>query len=531
MAVYPDSIIFEVYTTQWEDISADVISTQECDYGFSGNSRTDRVADVGALKFTLRNDKDCSGGVENYYTPNTSNAREGWKKGIPVRLRIVFQESITKFYGHISDIQVDSNKKQARVTALDWMDYAVNFPLTLPTITTNKDISGVTQLVIAGMSNQPLHTVYKSGQDTYLTIFDTVKANTKALSELNKVALSELGYIYIKRDYTDGETLVVEGRQSRNFLSELAKIPQNGNFLLLEDGGYLLTENSDRIMLNSVQDTMFDSNMVDLSVNYGEGLANKVSVRVYPRKVDTAAVILFTLNSPISLAPGETKAGIKGTFRDYVSGASKVTGKNMITPVATTDYKLTQNSDGTGTNLTASLVVTAVYGAEGVSYTLKNNSATAGYVSLLQARGYGTYLYDPIEYVAQDTTSINQNGYGELTLDMKYQSSIDNAKAIADVVLQQDKEPRTYLNSLSFIANTDDKLMMSFLYLDIGDMVYVKESNTAIDGYFFIQGIKFTIQQGGIIRFTWKVVEALSLDTAYWILDTSTLGISTKLGY
>jgi hypothetical protein len=74
-------------------------------------------------------------------------------------------------------------------------------------------------------------------------------------------------------------------------------------------------------------------------------------------------------------------------------------------------------------------------------------------------------------------------------------------------------------------------LMMSFLYLDIGDMVYVKESNTAIDGYFFIQGIKFTIQQGGIIRFTWKVVEALSLDTAYWILDTSTLGISTKLGY
>jgi hypothetical protein len=384
------------------------------------------------------------------------------------------------------------------------------------------------------MPKKPVLTNYGTGQDTYLTIFDTVNSKTRAVTEFNKVALSELGYIYIKRDPTFAETLVVEGRQSRNFLSELARIPQNGNFLLAQDGSYLLAENGGRIMLNSTQDTMFDQNMQSINVNYGEGLANSIKVVVYPRQVDTSPVVLFSLNTPISLAPLETKTGIKGTYRDPASKASKVTAKTIVVPVAATDWNFTTNSDGTGSNINGYLQITAIYGAEGASFTFKNNHPTlSGYISYLQVRGYGTYLYDSISQTLEDATSISQNGLSEVSLDMKYQTSLDNAAAIGNVILQQDKDARTYLNSVNFLANAgeDDKLLMSFLWLDLGDMIYIREPKTAIDGNFFIQAVKFTVKPGGIIYFTWKVVEALSLEQNYWILDTSTLGITTKLGY
>lgn len=541
MAVYPTSITYEVYINgAWEDITHDVILSQECKYGIQGNSQVDRVASTGILKFTLRNDSSSLGGIEGYYSPNVSGAKSGWRIGIPVRLVILYDgQTFYKFYGHITKIDLMSGQygiRRVNVEASDWMDYAATHPLILPEIAYDKRIEEVVDLILDNMPVQPLNKSFSVGENTFPTVFDTVRDNTKALSEFTKLALSEPGYIYIRRNRTDGETLVVESKYTRNTDSELTKVPiskANSGFLVLETGDYLLLEDGSRIYLDEITEIDFDNNMLSLETQYGSNLVNRVSVKAYPRKVDSAATtVLFSLNTAISLSAGETKT-FRGTYRDPSGGANKVSGKDMVAPEATTDYLFNSKADGTGTNLTANLSVTAVYGSEGVEYTLTNNGS-AGYVTKLQARGKGIYIYDPIQYISEDTTSINSYGYMPLTVEMKYQDNPYEAITVADTILQQDKDPRTVVDTINLFANYNELLMFAFLYLDIGDLIHVKENQTGIDNFYYIQAVEFSIQAGGVIKYSWTVKDALSLSTIYWTLDTvgkSELGTTTVIGY
>jgi hypothetical protein len=282
-------------------------------------------------------------------------------------------------------------------------------------------------------------------------------------------------------------------------------------------------------------DAIFDNSMMAADVGYGSHLFNRISVKSYPRLVDIAATtVLFSLSSPTSLAAGETKTDLRGTFRDPVGGASKVAGMNMVTPVATTDYQMFANRDGTGTNLTANLIVTAVYGASDVLYTLHNTGGTPGYVTKLQARGKGIYIYDPIEYVNEDTASKNEYGYLELSVDMKYQQNTETAAALADVMLSQLKDPKISLNKITYLANYSDFAMMMFFTLDIGDLINIKESLNGVNANYYIQALDYKITPGKIIKCIYTVAEASSLSSNYWQLEMigfSELGTTTVLGY
>jgi len=537
MGVYPE-IFFEIKIgSTWEDISADVIQDSTCFYGISGNSPTDRVSDVGSLEFVLRNDSGCLGGVENYYTPLSAYTKTGWQKGVPVRLKITYLlDSVVKFYGHISEIKVNPVSKTVNVTALDYMDYLTNYPLNLTTIATNKEISGIVQTILSGMTIQPQATSYATGTDTYSVAFDTVNENTRAISEMNKVALSELGYVYIKRDSTYGETLVVEGRHSRNYTSTLSQLPRYDEYLLNQDGTNLLWEDSTKILLNTYENNSFSSDMVSIGLTYGRNIFNKVTVKSYPRKTDTSVSVLFSLNNPISISAGETLANYVGYYRDPSGGNSKISGSGMLTPVATTDYLMYEYSDGTGANLTSYLTVTANYGINGVTYTLQNTGTKTGYITKLQARGKGVYIYDSVSYTTNDTTSLNAYGYQELSIDQKYQQNPLVSQNMADALLSQYKDPASNFESVEFIANTDDWLMRSFLYLDIGSLIYVVDDLispviSSDEGFYYINSIDFKIKQGGLVAFSYGLVPAFNIGTTYWLLDTSTLDTSTILGY
>lgn len=516
----------------WESLTNDVIGSQTVQYGILSNGQTDRVASTGILTFSLRNDSGCIGGVQGYYVPSLPGSKLGWRKGLQVRLTINHQgNNVRKFYGHITHINLEDTGKRVDVTVADWMDYAAKHPIELPTLQYDKRINDVVWSIVANMPIKPLHAKYENGSDVFSTAFDTVKSNTKAVSEFSKLANSEWGWIYVTRDYDDAETLVVESRHTRTYNTIAHSVPVFDGYLLVEGASYLITEDGSKLILQSPVEAMIDNTMIKSDVSYGDNLLNQVTTRAYPRFVDSNVSVLWSLNSPIVLAPGEIKSGIKGAYKDPISGASKVAGKDMVAPVSGTDYAFYQNSDGTGTNLTANLQVTAVYGAEGVEYTLTNSGISTGYVTKLQARGKGIFTYDSVEITTSDPSSIVEYGLIELNIDQKYQSSTLNPESIGRVVLDQNKIPRTILNSVDFIANSDDHTLNLFMYCDIGDLVIIKDDRHGINGYFHIQGIKFTIHQGGIIYFSWILKESLSQNINYWILNTSELNINTVLGY
>jgi hypothetical protein len=540
--IFPDSVHFEVYIGNWVDLTPDVIGQQTATWGITGNSQIDRVASSGQMEFTLRNDEGCLGGIAGYYSPYVSGSMAGWRTGLPCRLRFVLSETeFIRFFGRISGIQPTSGSngpRQVSVTVADWMELAATNPIISPELAYDQRIDQIVPLIVAGMPIQPQRTIYHPGQDTFPTAFDTVRSNTRVLSEFNKVALSELGYIYLRHDQPYGETLVVEGRHTRSANDSLLMTPLlsfESDRLLMEDGDHLLQETGDLIVIEALKQMEFNNNMTSLDVSYGTNVVNLIQAKVYPRRIDSAATsVLFSLSTPIALAAGETKANIRALYRDPTAQASKVNGKDMVNPVATTDYLMYANSDGTGSNLTANLAVTAVYGSEGVYYTLVNTGGTAGYVTKLQARGRGIYTYDALEYVTEDATSRDQNGYLPLVLDMKYQNDPTNAVSISTVLMNQDKDARQIVNGLTACGNYDSDLMRAFLYGDVGDLIHLTESQTGADGYYYIQQVSFILKPVGVIHFSWLLKEALNLEEVYWELEVagkSELGTTTFLGY
>ena len=270
-----------------------------------------------------------------------------------------------------------------------------------------------------------------------------------------------------------------------------------------------------------------------IAVTHAADYYNQVKVKSYPRKIDAAATtVLFNLDYPIYIAAGNTVT-LTGRFRDPDNETSNVAGTEMVTPAATTDYLFNSASDGTGSNLTADLTVTATYGVNGVDYTLVNGGVSNGYVTLLQARGKGIYTYNPVDKKYEYAAGIAIDGTKVLNLNMPYLDDPLIADDFGTILLQQYEQKRTLVEAVNFIANKSAFLKSAFVYRGVGDKVRLVDSYAGVDEEFFIQQVNFTIVQQ-VVEFTW-LLKAASFDSfVFWELETtglSELDETTILGF
>jgi len=258
-------------------------------------------------------------------------------------------------------------------------------------------------------------------------------------------------------------------------------------------------------------------------------MTNYLTTTFHPRKFDTVATVLYSTTSPIFLAAGSSRE-FTANFRDPANLAVSVAGKSMISPVATTDYWMGTDSAGTGKTLTANISVTVNYGANAGSYSISNTGTVDGYASL-QARGLGIYLYDAVSYISQGTASQASLGLQQMDINMPYQADQDTAETVGIFELLNLQNPRLEMDSWSFYTNTDGYSMLSFLAIEIGDRVHLKESQTGFDKDRYIDGVRFEIYPNNIIKCTWLTRFVSSLTGWFLGIDGSTeLGVTTILG-
>ena len=772
---------YKLYTyvsATWTDITSDAVTDNiSSNWGMKGYGENDRLAGTGQMTFTLNN-------TANKYIPGIVGVLAGWTIGVPVKVVITYDGvDYIRFRGFVSKLDpvagAHANEARVKVTVLDWMDYAARYPLVSPAIQLNKTADVALTTILASMPIAPQATDFDTGTQTFQALFDTVTTGTKAYTEFNKLALSELGYIFLKKDATYGETLRFESATYRNgsrTVKQVAVPSCDSGFILNEDGSYLLNEDESRLLLDEITDVEIIDAMLNMSVVYGKNVINRATARAHPKKTDTSAVVLFSLDTPLAIAAGETitfkgnysdpsgglsvnaisdlminpeglsytqpggnsnkdwisvssdsdgsnliscavggrlytslDSGINWTERQpagnfdlnwtctssdsdgsnllaaislgrlytssdgganwterqpagaidkdwgccasdsdgsnllvgvlfgrlytssdgganwterqpagnvdrnwrccasdsdgsnliagYASGrlytssdfgvtwterfpagstdkywrccASDSDGSNLIAGAAGerlytssdfgatwverrlvgdsnqqwygaasdsdgsnliaviyggyiyisydsginwdiyTDYLMYANSDGSGTDLTTFLTVSAIYGTEAPIYTLTNTSASDGYITKLQARGFGVYAYNPIEGTVEDSTSILAYGENAETVDQLYQRDLTSGSAWATAIVAAEKDPRLVLESVTMNANYSGTLMQAFLNCDVGDLVHVEETRTGIDGDFYIQNVSYDIQPGGIINFTWGLKEQL----------------------
>lgn len=509
-AVYLDSVITEYYDgSAWVDISAYVVGDIKGSNGLGGWRPENRVSVLGTLNITINN-------KSKQFSPMGGDAVRGlstltgWNKGAKIRVRGVYEFRNEEIWtGRIASIDSDDlnwGNEQVRVMATDYMTVPTNYPMKGAAIGLNKRIDEAVTTILTRLSLQPEATDFDTGSFTFPAVFDNVQRKTMALSEFTKLANSELGYIYVTQD----GTLRVENMLARHGWRELDQVwitPDDNNYLTLEDGlGFLLLETGGKIILDegAYEDAALAADAEGYNILLPEdGLLNASIIRAHPVITDTSLKVLYKLGTPLFIPLRQT-ATFSAHYTDP-SGLSQVSGTNMQTPVATTDYLANTASDGSGTNKTADVVVTATYYGDTVYYSIENNATTGVYITFLQARGYGIYYGNSIESTIDDADSQSDYGYFPFQFDMKYQKDTYLADVYGRSVIEEYKFPKSRITKMKYLANLNKNHLVSFLTLSIGSLILGTEDRSNISNHYYITDRAFTIKQGGIIHVEYGV--------------------------
>jgi hypothetical protein len=511
----------------WTDVTADVLSPIRIQYGIQGGGPTDRTAGAGVCRFELNNSERNSGGRLGYYSPGNGNARVGFAIGI--RVRVQFQDPATSSWHvkHLGSIVAVTPQpgaygpRRVIVESADWFDEAARSTVAGLATQLNKRSDEIVSLLIGNVPRSPEAQSIATGADTYAYALDTARDDraNPVLQELARVTMSELGYLY----QTGDGTVVFEARFDR---------------------------------ANTTDAVTLQNDMSGLSVTSSrDELLTKVQVVTHPRTVDSAAVVLYRLQS-VTEIPVDGTVTLLGPYTDPNNRASRVGGTDMVTPVATTDYLMNSLANGTGTDLTASMAVTASLGGNGVRWSITNNSGQVAYITKLQARGKGVYDFETTVAEAEDATLAADFGEQVAVIDLPYQSDPAVGQSTAEYLLglygpqeigiwslgtagsselgvttQLSYFNRSSVGSVQVRPRTA-ALQTQILAREVGDRIALEETVTGLQASFYIQAVALEVVAPGIPSVTWTLAPA---DTqAYWALGEtgySELGNTTWLAF
>ncbi len=144
---------------------------------------------------------------------------------------------------------------------------------------------------------------------------------------------------------------------------------------------------------------------------------NAITVNVRPRVIETLVELWQLQDKPVINA-GETKSDI---WAPYTYSGMAIPALN-VTCSPVTDFTVNTKEDGTGTDLTSQCSVTKSDFANTSKLSIKNNSGSNGYITLLKLRGdaVSTALI-PTAVIKEDAASIEQlGGAYPFTLDTNW---------------------------------------------------------------------------------------------------------------
>lgn len=133
-------------------------------------------------------------------------------------------------------------------------------------------------------------------------------------------------------------------------------------------------------------------------------IANQLTLEIEPYEAGATAV-LWTLAEVASIPAGATRT-YTATYPP--KGQSTETGAAVgpwTTPVPTTDYTANSAADGSGTDLTGSVVLAVAKRATEMDIAITNNAGATAYLTLLQARGAPLQALSRIGLPLEDATS------------------------------------------------------------------------------------------------------------------------------
>ena len=255
-------------------------------------------------------------------------------------------------------------------------------------------------------------------------------------------------------------------------------------------------------------------------------VVNYVEVTCYPRTIGIVPEVLGRLSQTAapSIATLATDTYVLH-FRDPVNQGIELGGLNPITPdvgdAARTDILCTDDPAGGGADVTGVIVVTMTDYGDRVELALENTGAGTAYVQRLQVRGYAVRSREPVTVIAQDAVSIAAYDRHELPINAPLMSSIAEAQALAEHILDYYKLPLDEVPSVTFSAHVNATLMEAARDLELLERVWIYEEQTGVEGYFYIYGISHRIRDNYNHEITLSLLKAYDIGGTPWIWNTS----------
>lgn len=533
--------------SEWIDITKDVRlnSLSYARGSFDTHPITGRIAGVGTCTFLLNNDDTNLWGLRNAYTPGHTNCLTGFGAGGQIRVSYSHNGADRPdFFGFIPRKGVIQNRnpfdpRTASITVYDWFHVALNTPVQQPEIIYNVTLGDVIRGLITPLSYKPELVSTTEYAELFPTGYDTVRANTTVLTEAQKAIESEMGSLYLRVGMGGhNEDLIIAGREYPSKSAPILDfaVPLTESDYLVdydaikignEDGDYLAI--ADYVTFDRIP------GITRKEIVEADQLFNQISGRCYPREVGTPGTVLFTLNTIIEIAPGETTRDLVIRYTDPVSGSSKICGTDIIDPEDGTDYQANSAEDGTGSDLTAQISYVLSEGLESSSIRFTNNDTlSTAYLIFFQLRGTPIKINDVIEftYTAEDSL-ITQNGLLPLTLDQKYQANPLQTANFVELLGLRYSTPINTFREIEIVPNKSALHAGMLMRWDLGDRIPLYDEDAGIDEDYIISGIRVSFVDN-IMKRTF-FVKPLSYDTyIFWLLGVpgySELGITTILGF
>jgi hypothetical protein len=253
---------------------------------------------------------------------------------------------------------------------------------------------------------------------------------------------------------------------------------------------------------------------------------NSLVVTYHPKIVDTGmTTLLYDQTNNIFIGAGLSKT-LLGPYRDPLTG-DPIGGTDIQALVSGVNYLANTLEDGTGTNITADLVIVMTSGASGAQFVVTNNNASGGFLTLLQVYGNGIYDTGTRQATARDASSITTYGEHVATVDMVYQESDDVAQGAADYLLAKYKTTFAQVSTIT-VLGTSAALLAQILTRDISDRLTITETVTGVNAAFFINQVHLRVLPTRYVQVTYTLAPAADpFSGLYWVLGTSTLGTDT----
>lgn len=485
------------YGDAGETVTADWIGSN-ISRGFSNPLA--RVAKVGTMDFTLLNTN------QEYSPESVANVLPRR----PVRLTMTYDgDTVTLYEGMLDSINpsyaASDPLKYAGFACVDDMDRLDRFEGDIA-ILTNTHANDVIEDVVAAVYT-PTATDYDAGINLYPVASDRWTGSTRGIVNIAG---------------TGGSTVVQEVRASDKILD--AATGDWGHFYIAKDGTPTF-RNRHKMPFDST--TVLTLNETQSAVRYEKStqpILNHISVTCYPRKIGQTNEVLGRIDqtTPPIIEDGESIT-LEVRFQDPVNNAVTLGGKDVITPVASTDYECTDDEPGEGTDETANVSVSMTAYGDYAEIELTNSAGHAVFVQKLQVRGIAVRSWQAVTVTAEDSTSQDDYGRRSLAIDAALMSNPIHAQNLADWLLDYYKDPQPIV-SVTFSANANATLMEAARDLELLDRVVLTDTQTGLSSdVFFVYGITHSIPAAHQHTVTLDLMQAYDYVDGPFTIGTSQL--------